>query len=181
MIFCAAADYDCYERSFSMKLFRGKCGEINALATRRIAGEQQSISQNAPHKRNQRLALEPIWFWLAGSLPNVPDQLPRAAAMADLQSSGSLPPLRRSKSRRTAWGVGAIRSALRCSKPIAKPVIIPSSKSICRILAPTSAPRPSSAPLLFCLPLHRRRRRIFALQPIRGPAGTEAAAGLPQN
>ena len=99
---------------------------------------------------------------------------PRAAAMADLQSSGSSPPLRRSKSRRTAWGVGAIRSALRCSKPIAKPVIIPSSKSICRILAPTSAPRPSSAPLLFCLPLHRRRRRIFALQPIRGPAGTIA-------
>ena len=129
-----------------MKLFRGKCGEINALATRRIAGEQQSISQNAPHKRNQRLALEPIWFWLAGSLPNVPDELPRAAAMADLQSSGSLPPLRRSKSRRTAWSVGAIRSVLRCSKPIAKPVIIPSSKSICRILAPTSAPRPSSAP-----------------------------------
>ena len=118
------------------------------LSDEKIAGEQQSISQNAPHKRNQRLALEPIWFWLAGSLPNVPDELPRAAAMADLQSSGSLPPLRRSKSRRTAWGVGAIRSALRCSKPIAKPVIIPSSKSICRILAPTSAPRPSSAPLL---------------------------------
>ena len=101
---------------------------------------------------------------------------PRAAAMADLQSSGSLPPLRRSKSRRTAWSVGAIRSALRCSKPIAKPVIIPSSISICRILATTSAPRPSSAPLLFCLPLHRRRRRIFELQPIRGPAGTIARA-----
>jgi hypothetical protein len=46
------------------------------LSDEKIAGEQQSISQNAPHKRNQRRALEPIWFWLAGSLPNVPDELP---------------------------------------------------------------------------------------------------------
>jgi hypothetical protein len=86
------------------------------------------------------------WSRFGAGLPvreflKVPDDFPRAAAMADLQLSGSLPPLRRSKSRRTAWGVCAIRSALRCSKPIAKPVIIPSSNSICRILATTSAPR----------------------------------------
>jgi hypothetical protein len=49
------------------EIISGKMSEINALATRGIAGEQRSISQNAPHKRDQRPALEPIWCWLAGS------------------------------------------------------------------------------------------------------------------
>ena len=97
---------------------------------------------------------------------------PRAAAMADLQSSGSLPPLRRSKSRRTAWGV--------CAHPLGPALFEAYSQAGDNPepvgLTTTSAPRPSSAPLLFCLPLHRRRRRIFEFQPIRGPAGTIARA-----
>ena len=153
-----------------------------------MSGDQRLSDERAPANNDQSVRMHPTkginvrrWSRFGAGLPFASSltfrmNFPRAAAMADLQLSGSLPPLRRSKSRRTAWGVCAIRSALRCSKPIAKPVIIPSSNSICRILATTSAPRPSSAPLLFWLPLHRRRRRIFELQPIRGPAGTIARA-----